>query len=133
MQLAGANDYVLYYHDPSDPLSDPMILEFVRFGFDTNPEGILISDDNNFELNFSDGYAINPSNSLGYTTFLIPASVGYSDVFETEAEAVEDAVQRLVDLLGSDVSAIDITVDSYSVSGVPYMWGPAQVKFKMWV
>ena len=133
MQLAKANDYVLYNHDPSDPSSDPFVIEFVRFGFDTNPDGILIPDDNKFELNFSDGYAINPENSLGYTTFLIPASVGYSNVFEVEADAIDDAIQRLTELLGEDVSAIDITVDSFSVSGVPFMWGPAQIKFKMWV
>ncbi|MFH0929208.1 MAG: hypothetical protein V1818_02505 [Candidatus Aenigmatarchaeota archaeon] len=132
-QLALSNDQVLYHHDPSNPSSNPLIIEFVRFGHDTNPDGILIAGDNKFELNFSDGYAINPEYSLGHTTFLIPASISYGEIFETQAEAVDDAVQRLEDLLGEDVSTIDIIVESVSVAGVPYMWGPAQIKLNMWV
>ncbi|MBN2203225.1 MAG: hypothetical protein JW700_03515 [Candidatus Aenigmarchaeota archaeon] len=132
-QLARSNNITLYNHDPSNSSSDPLIIEFVRFGHDTNPEGVLISGDNNFELNFSDGYAIDPQYSLGHTTFLIPASVSYGDIFEVQEDATNDAIQRLEDLLGEDVSTIDIVVESVSVAGVPYMWGPAQIKLKMWV
>ena len=132
-QSARANDYILYDHDSSDPSSDPLIIEFVRFGYDTKPEDILIAGDNKFELNFSTGYAIKPSNSLGHTTFLIPASVSYGDIFENETDAIDDAIQRLEELLGEDVTTIDIIVDSVSVAGVPYMWGPVQIKLEMWV
>ena len=131
--MARANDIALYNHDPANASSDPLIIEFVRFGYDTEPDGVLIAGDNKFELNFTNGYAISPLYSLGHTTFLVPASVSYGDVFEIEADAVDDAVQRLEEILGEDVSTIDIIVESLSVAGVPYMWGPAQVKLKMWV
>jgi len=132
-QLLRANDNILYDHDPSDPSSDPLVIEFARFGYDTDPEGILIDGDNKFELNFSDGYAVNPENSLGYTTFLIPASVSYGDIFENEIDAIDDAIQRLEDLLGEDVSTINIIVESVSVAGVPYMWGPVEIRLRMWI
>jgi len=133
LQLARANDITVYNHNPSNPSSDPLIKEFARFGYDTNPEGVLISGDNKFELNFSDGYAVDPENSLGHTTFLVPVSVSYGDIFETEINATDDAIQRLENLLGEDVSAMDITVESVSVAGVPYMWGPVEVRLRMWV
>lgn len=132
-QLARSNDYTLYNHDPSDPSSDPLIIEFVRFGHDINPDGILIAGDNKFELNFSSGYGINPGNSLGHTVFLIPASVSYGDIFVNETGASDDAIQRLNDILGEEVSTIDIVVESVSVAGVPYMWGPVQIKLQLWV
>lgn len=131
-QLARANGYTLYNHNPSNPSSDPLVIEFVRFGYDTNPEGVLIAGDNKFELNFTNGYAINPANSLGHTTFLVPASVGYGNIFDTDSEAVDDAVERLETLLGEDVSTTDIIVESVSVAGVPNMWGPARIKLEMW-
>jgi hypothetical protein len=132
-QLVRANDDItLYHHDPSDPSSDPLIKEFARFGYDTNPERVLIDSDNKFELNFSTGYAINPFNSLGESTFLIPASVSYGDLFENKTDAEEDAIQRLENILGEDVSAVDISVDSISVAGVPFMWGPVEVRLRMW-
>jgi len=131
-QLAIANNIILYNHDPANSSSNPLIVEFVRFGYDTNPEGVLISGNNKFELNFSSGYAINPNNSLGETTFLIPASVSYDGVFENQTNAINDANQRLRNLLGEDVSATEITNQSFSVAGVPYMWGPVSVRIRMW-
>jgi len=132
-QLARANEIVLYNHDPANASSDPLIKEFARFGYDTNPEGILINGNNKFELNFSSGYAINPSNSLGETTFLIPASVSYNGVFENQTAAIDDANQRLRSILGEDVSATEIINQSFSVAGVPYMWGPVSVRVRVWI
>jgi hypothetical protein len=132
LQLVRANDIILYNHDPTNSSSDPLIVEFARFGYDTNPEGVLVSGENKLELNFSWGYAVNPDNSLGEATFLIPASVGYGDLFENESDAINDAIQRLESLLGEDISAVDITVESLSVAGVPYMWGPVDVRVRVW-
>nr|MBA4404655.1 hypothetical protein [Nanoarchaeum sp.] len=131
-QLAKANDIILYNHDPANTSSDPLIVEFARFGYDTSPEGVLISGNNKFELNFSTGYAVNPVNSLGEATFLIPASVSYDGIFENKTGAESDANQRLRNILGEDVSATEIVNQSYSVAGVPYMWGPVSVRIRMW-
>ena len=46
---------------------------------------------------------------------------------------MEDAIDRLKVVMGEDVTTIDISVESFSVSGVPYMWGPAEVRLRMWV
>ncbi|MEM5781790.1 MAG: hypothetical protein QXD43_01160 [Candidatus Aenigmatarchaeota archaeon] len=132
-QLAKANNIILYNHDPTNSSSDPLIVEFARFGYSTNPEGILISGNNKFELNFSTGYAINPDNSLGESTFLIPASVSYDGIFENQTDAENDANQRLRSLLGEDISATEIINQSYSVASVPYMWGPVSVRIRLWV
>jgi len=133
LQLARANDIVIYNHDPANASSDPFIKAFARFGYDTKPEGVLIDGDNKFELNFSDGYSIQPDDSFGDVTFLVPASVGYGDVFENETDATNDAIQRLQDVLGDDISAMEMLVDSIRVAGVPYMWGPVSARVKTWV
>ncbi len=132
-QLARANDIVLYNHDPANASSDPLIIAFARFGYENNPLGVLINSNNKFELNFTDGYSVNPVDSLGHTTFLVPASVGYGDVFENETDADNDAIQRLEDVLGDDISAMEMLVDSIRVSGVPYMWGPVSARVRTWV
>ncbi|NIO44691.1 MAG: hypothetical protein GTN36_04020 [Candidatus Aenigmarchaeota archaeon] len=133
LQLARANDITVYNHDPSNASSDPFIKAFARFGYDTNPEGVMISGDNKFELNFSDGYSINPGDSFGDVTFLVPASVGYGETFENETDAIDDAVIRLEDILGDDISAMEMVVDAVRVSGVPYMWGPFSARVRTWV
>lgn len=132
-QLARANNITLYNHDPNNATSDPFIKEFVRFGYSTEPLNILISSDNKFELNFTNGYSINPLGSLGESTFLVPASVGYGDVFPNETSATNDAIQRLQDILGDDISAMEMVVDSVRVAGVPYMWGPVSARIRTWV
>jgi hypothetical protein len=132
-QLARANKIVLYNHDPNNPSSNPLIIAFARFGYDTDPQGVLISSDNIFELNFTQGYSVNPVNSLGGSTFFIPASVGYGNLFANVTDARNDAIQRLQNLLGTDISVIEMVVDSIEVSGVPYMWGPVAVKLLAWV
>jgi hypothetical protein len=71
--------------------------------------------------------------SLIEYSFLAPSQVSYGDVFENETAAMEDAIDRLKEVMGEDVTTIDISVESFSVSGVPYMWGPAEVRLRMWV
>lgn len=71
--------------------------------------------------------------SLIEYSFLAPSQVSYGDVFENQTAAMEDAIDRLKVVMGEDVTTIDISVESFSVSGVPYMWGPAEVRLRMWV
>lgn len=71
--------------------------------------------------------------SLIEYSFLSPSQVSYGDVFENQTAAMEDAIDRLEEVMGEDVTTIDISVESFSVSGVPYMWGPVEVRLRMWV
>ena len=73
-----------------------------------------------------------PESSFEYYV-LVPSQVGYGEVNETQEGAETDAVTRLNDILGKYVSATDIQTDSFSVTNVPYMWGPAKIKVKVWV
>ena len=132
-QQAVANGIPLYNHDPLNASSNPLIKEFARFGYDTNPSGILVNSTNTFDLSFSNGYAVNPHNSLGEYTFLIPGSVGYGETFETRQNATDDAINRLKTMLGEYVDAEDITIEAplYS-SKMPWMYGPALITLQVW-
>ncbi len=66
-------------------------------------------------------------------TFTAPSQVGYGNIFETQNEATEDAEDRLNQILGEYASATLIKKDVNQVSGVPYMWGPVDVRLNVWV
>jgi hypothetical protein len=72
-----------------------------------------------------------PESSLEYRIW-IPSSVGYGDVNETLQEALDDAVWRLNETLGKYAVATSIAKETYSVSGVPSMWGPAVLEVRVW-
>jgi len=65
-------------------------------------------------------------------TFLIPSQVGYGDVFNTSTYAANDAINRLTSILGSYATSADIKTENYTVSNVPYVWGPANIKIRLW-
>lgn len=132
-QRAEANDIVLYNHDPSDPDSDPLIVEFARFGYTPETEpGAMVTGTNKFELNFSEGYSINPFNSLGALTILIRNNVGFGETFSNESLALEDAIERLNESLGEFVEAVNIVTNSSAVGRVPSLWGPARLEVRIW-
>ncbi|MBI4173636.1 MAG: hypothetical protein HY519_02850 [Candidatus Aenigmarchaeota archaeon] len=131
-QLARANNITLYDHQPNDG-PDPLIAEFARFGYTpATAAGVLASGINTFDLNFSAGYAVNPFNSLGALTVLVPGSVGYGAVFANQTAALADAEARLRAMLGSLATATNIDVDTQSLSGVPTLWGPALLEITVW-
>jgi len=66
-------------------------------------------------------------------TFLIPSQVGYGDVFENETDAAQNATNRLTDILGKYATSADIQTENYTVSNVPHMWGPANIKVRVWI
>jgi hypothetical protein len=134
MQMARANDVILYHHDPDNESSDPLIIEFARFGYTPDTaNGVLISGENKFELNFTQGYAVNPDNSMGASTVLLKNHVGYGEVNETEQGAIDDAIRRLNEMLGSFVTATYIQTDTSSIAGVPSLWGPARLEIRIWI
>jgi hypothetical protein len=126
-QNISANSIVLYNHPPK-----PLIIELARFGY-TNTSGEIIYGANNYSLNFTPGYAISPANSLVAFTFLVPSQVGYGNVFSTSQEAVEDARQRLINILQSaGVAVNELYVTNKSVSGIKWLWGPAIFNVVTW-
>jgi len=72
-----------------------------------------------------------PETSLEYRIW-VPSSVGYGDVNETLQGALDDAVTRLNATLGKYASATTIATETYSVSEVPSMWGPAKLEVRVW-
>lgn len=64
--------------------------------------------------------------------FSVPSQVGYGDVFENQTDASNDAISRLNNILGNYAHASDIQTESYSVSNIPYMWGPVSVRVRLW-
>ncbi len=77
------------------------------------------------------GCYILPESSVEYSLW-IPSSVGYGKVNETEQGAVDDAVNRLNETLGKYAVATNIETEVNSVSGVPSMWGPANLEVRVW-
>ncbi|MDI6806441.1 MAG: hypothetical protein QMD14_01340 [Candidatus Aenigmarchaeota archaeon] len=68
-------------------------------------------------------------------TILVPAAVSYGDVFEELDDATEDAEERLKDslkLFDIEISEGDIVVDSQSIAGIRWLWGPSLFKLVVW-
>lgn len=107
------------YATPSEIRVDPDILE----------QGTT----NDFRV--SDQCQINCS-VLPYTGIethvLVPSQVGYGGLFENRSAAVDDANQRLEDLMGQYADATSIENDVVSTGNQPYLWGPASVKLVIW-
>jgi len=122
-----ANSITLYKHPPQ-----PLIVELARFGY-TNISGEIITGVNSYSMEFGNGYAINPSNSLVDYTYLLPSLVGYGDVFNTSELAVDDATKRLKNLwVGEDLSLVDVSVENKSLYGIQWLWGPGLFKLSVW-
>ncbi|MBI4176523.1 MAG: hypothetical protein HY518_04910 [Candidatus Aenigmarchaeota archaeon] len=63
---------------------------------------------------------------------LIKSIVGFGGVYPNATAAVEDAKERLKQVLGSFITATEIEVLNSSVKGVPSLWGPAKLEIRMW-
>ncbi|MBW2972439.1 hypothetical protein KY359_05370 [Candidatus Woesearchaeota archaeon] len=72
-----------------------------------------------------------PNSTIDYG-FYIKGFVGYGQVFATWDEAIEDAVARLQDILGTYVNASDLLIENTTMSGVPSLWGPAVSEVRVW-
>ncbi|MBI5397958.1 hypothetical protein HZB03_00710 [Candidatus Woesearchaeota archaeon] len=118
-QTVYSNNVKLYDHPPS-----PFIAEFARWGF-TNSSGTIKTGQNNYSLSFGSGYAVDPTNSLVDYTILVKGNVPYGATFANATTAQQDAVQRLLNQLGSYVQAVQIVNTSVVQSSVPSMWGPS--------
>jgi len=73
-----------------------------------------------------------PWSSFEYT-YLAKGLVGYGSVFNSSKLAIEDAKERLLKQMGEEgIKAEEIQVDSQSVQGVRWLWGPALFKILVW-
>jgi hypothetical protein len=74
-----------------------------------------------------------PDDQVIYT-IRVKGSVGYGGTFNSSESAIADAFSRLISVISSyvNVSIDEIEAENNSVSGVPYMWGPANVRIKVW-
>ncbi|MGC9059191.1 MAG: hypothetical protein ACP5H3_02180 [Candidatus Aenigmatarchaeota archaeon] len=93
---------------------------------------------NNIEIvDFQPYGGISPTNyilpwsSFEYT-YLVKGMVGYGNVFNSSQLAIQDAIDRLIQQIGNDISAQDISVDSQSVQGIRWLWGPTFFKILVW-
>jgi len=120
-----SNSLVLYQHP-----TQPLITELARFGY-TKKDGI-INGTNSYKLEFSNGYSVNPFNSLIAYTFLVKCMVPYGNTFQTLDEAVDDALNRLNETLGVYIEATEIVNETIALSGVPYLWGPTIIEARLW-
>ncbi|MEM2145976.1 MAG: hypothetical protein QW279_11490, partial [Candidatus Jordarchaeaceae archaeon] len=89
-------------------------------------------------VDFQPGGSLSTTNLiLNYSSFeysyLVKALVGYGSVFNTSQEAVEDAIQRLVQQVGAEgISVEDIAIENKTVQGIRYLWGPSLFKILVW-
>lgn len=67
-------------------------------------------------------------------TLRVKGSVGYGSINETCGGAVNDAIRRLNDSIGGYVSFVsdEATVQNNTITKVPYMWGPANIRVRVW-
>jgi hypothetical protein len=75
-----------------------------------------------------------PWSSIEYT-ILIPAAVGYGDVFANRTQAIEDAKQRVLNLLASygiELEAKDVRIQDRTTAGIRWLWGPSLIKLSVW-
>jgi hypothetical protein len=80
----------------------------------------------------SDTNYILPWSSLEYT-YLVQGLVGYGSVFNSSQLAIEDAKQRLLAKIGEEgINPEEMGVDSQSIQGIKWLWGPSLFKILVW-
>ncbi|MBW2987876.1 hypothetical protein DRJ48_00705 [Candidatus Woesearchaeota archaeon] len=123
-QVVSVNGQALYSHPPQ-----PLIVELARFGFLAEH---MRNGTNNYTQEFGWGYAINPDKSFAVYTFMVRNFVSYGNTFDTEEEALEDAIARLNQTLGDFSTALDISSEVVGLSQVPSLWGPMIIEVRTW-
>jgi hypothetical protein len=99
----------------------------------------LIGSQNTIEIvDFQPYGGISPTNyilpwsSFEYT-YLVKGIVGYGNVFNSSELATQDAINRLIQQVGSEgIAAENIQTDTQSTQGIKWLWGPALFKVLIW-
>jgi len=118
------------YGSDYNVLGDPFIVQI--------PVNYIATGNNSAGI----GTGFAPANETGGSpddriiyTIRVKGSVGYGALNETCEGASNDANQRLIDLIGDYVNfaSDQVTIQNNTISHVPYMWGPANVRIKVWL
>ncbi len=164
-QKVTANGIVLYDSPP-----DAFIPAFSRFGYSpSRAQGVFQEGQNNFTLDFGNTYSVSNESSYGHLIYFIKSYVNYgdakekaqggtrvlefedgsvqtfrvgnfSDVWDPDVDAVDDAVERLFSQLDADkdnkldlvFNADSFSIESMDISGVPYIWN-TEVQARRWI
>ena len=68
-------------------------------------------------------------------TYLARVNVPYGEVFDTPADALDDAQDRLADRaqkLGINLNDVEISNETVSAGGIPTLWGPSRFTLEAW-
>lgn len=102
------------------------------------PETIGVGNNTITIRDFQPNFATSPFNkilpwsSFEYT-YLVKALVGYGNVFNSSQLAIEDAIQRLKNLMGGEgIDVQNIQTDSQAIGDIKWIWGPALFKLVIW-
>jgi hypothetical protein len=99
----------------------------------------LIGSQNTIEIvDFQSYGGISPTNyilpwsSFEYT-YLVKGIVGYGSVFNSSELAIQDAINRLIQQVGSEgIAAENIQTDTQSTQGIKWLWGPSLFNVLIW-
>jgi len=118
-----------YYGNDYTLLGDPFIIYM--------PVNYISSGNNSVRIETG----LSPTNKTGGSpddrviyTIRVNNSVPYGDINETCEGAINDAFKRLNDTIGDYVSFTtdEVVFQNNSISHIPYMWGPANVRIRVW-
>lgn len=139
-QKAIANSIILYNSPP-----DPFVSVFARFGYTpSKASGLFKEGENNFSLQFGNGYSASTEASYGFLTYFIKNYVNYgevkdkarggtkiiqfedgsskqivvgdpNDIWDPSNDSIDDAVERLISQLDANNNTkIDVVLDKES-------------------
>ncbi|MBD3155262.1 MAG: VWA domain-containing protein [Candidatus Aenigmarchaeota archaeon] len=117
------------YGDDYSSLGDPYIVQI--------PSDMVGSGNNSVRIGTGlsplNGTGGSPDNRVIYTA-RVKGSVGYGDVFNSSLDAVDDAVQRLIDEIEDyvNVTEDDIVMENQTLGGLRWLWGPSLAKVVVW-
>lgn len=117
------------YGDIYIVLGDPFIVQLPVNYIDVGNNSVRI------------GTGTSPTNATGGSpddriiySLRLKESVGYGGVFNSSEIALDDARQRLIDKVGDyvDFDLEDVDIESKSVSGIRWLWGPSLFNIMVW-
>jgi len=110
-------------------LGDPYIVQIPANLVDTGNNYVCIGTG----FNVTNATGGSPDDRLIYKV-RVKGSVGYGNIFNTSQLAIDDATQRLIDMVSDyvNVTKDDIDIGTKSLKGIQGLWGPTLLKVILW-